>query len=62
MSKIILNYMLSNFFKYFFIVILIIYSFGVILNLFEEIEFFKKVDVNFLLPLALTFIFVPTLY
>ena len=60
MSKIILNYMLSNFFKYFFIVILIIYTFGVILNLFEEIEFFKKVDVNFLLPLALTFIFVPS--
>ena len=60
MSKIILNYMLSNFFKYFFIVILVIYSFGVILNLFEEIEFFKKVDVNLLLPLALTFIFVPS--
>jgi len=62
MNKIILNYMLSNFFKYFFIVILIIYSFGVILNLFEEIEFFKKVDVNFLLPLALTFIFVQVLF
>ena len=62
MSKIILNYILSNFFKYFFIVILIIYTFGVILNLFEEIEFFKKVDVNFLLPLALTFIFVQVLY
>ena len=60
MSKIILNYILSNFFKYFFIVILVIYSFGVILNLFEEIEFFKKVDVNLLLPLALTFIFVPS--
>lgn len=60
MSKIIFNYMLSNFFKYFFIVILVIYSFGVILNLFEEIEFFKKVDVNLLLPLALTFIFVPS--
>ena len=60
MNKIILNYMLTNFFKYFFIVVLIIYSFGVILNLFEEIEFFKKVDVNILMPLALTFIFVPS--
>ena len=60
MNKIILNYMLSNFFKYFFIVILVIYSFGVILNLFEEIEFFKRVNVNLLLPLALTFIFVPS--
>ena len=60
MNKIILNYMLSNFFKYFFIVILVIYSFGIILNLFEEIEFFKKTDVNILLPLALTIIFVPS--
>ena len=42
MSKIILKYILSNFFKYFFVVILVIYAFGIILNLFEEIEFFKK--------------------
>ena len=39
MSKIILKYILKNFFKYFFIVVLIIYGFGIILNLFEEIEF-----------------------
>ena len=42
MSKVILTYILKNFFKYFFILVLIIYGFGVILNLFEEIEFFKK--------------------
>ena len=39
---------------------LIIYGFGIILNLFEEIEFFKKVDTSFLFPLMLTSIFVPS--
>ena len=40
MNKIILNYILTNFLKKFLIMILIFYCFGVILNLFEEIEFF----------------------
>ena len=43
------------------IVISIIYTFGVILNLFEEIEFFKNLDVNIFLPLILTGIFVPSM-
>ena len=60
MSKIILNYILKNFFKNFFIVVMVIYCFGIILNLFEEIEFFKKIDVNIFLPLMLTTIFVPS--
>ena len=42
MNKIIFNYLLRNFLKTFFIVLLIFYCFGVILNLFEEIEFFKS--------------------
>ena len=61
MSRVILNYILKNFFKYFFIVILIIYGFGIILNLFEEIEFFKKTNENIFLPLMLTTIFVPSM-
>ena len=60
MSRIILNYILLNFFKYFFIVVLVIYGFGIILNLFEEIEFFKKIEVSIFLPLMLTTIFVPS--
>ena len=60
MSKVILKYLLRNFFKHFFLVVLIIYGFGIILNLFEEIEFFKKVDTSFLFPLMLTSIFVPS--
>ena len=60
MSRIILNYILKNFFRYFFLVVLIIYGFGIILNLFEEIEFFKKLNVSIFLPLMLTSIFVPS--
>ena len=41
MNKIIFNYLLKNFLKTFFIVILVFYCFGMILNLFEEIEFLK---------------------
>ena len=53
MSKIILKYILTNFFKYFFVVILVIYAFGIILNLFEEIEFFKNIDVSVFLTLKI---------
>ena len=59
MNSILLNYILKGFLKDFLIVIIIFYCFGVILNLFEEIEFFKNIDVNFLIPLMLTVIFIP---
>ena len=39
MNKIILNYLLKNFLKTFLIVVSGFYFFGIILNLFEEIEF-----------------------
>ena len=46
MNNILFGYILKNFLKNFFIVVLIIFCFGLILNLFEEIEFFKNLDVN----------------
>ena len=61
MNKIILNYILKNFLKCFFITILIAYCFGIILNLFEEIEFLKNIEVSILMPLILTSIFIPSL-
>ncbi len=61
MNNLIFNYLLKNFFKTFFLCVLIAYSFGMILNLFEEVEFFKNNDVSFLTPLMLTSIFVPSL-
>ena len=41
MNNIIFNYLLKNFLKSFFIIISVFYCFGIILNLFEEIEFLK---------------------
>ena len=61
MNNVLISYILKNFLKTFFKVILIIYCFGIILNLFEEIEFFKNSDVGILLPIILTGIFVPSM-
>ena len=61
MNNLILNYLLKNFLKTFFIFVLIFYCFGMILNLFEEIEFFKNINVSILTPLILTSIFIPSM-
>ena len=61
MNKIIFNYLLKNFLKTFFYVIALAYCFGVILNLFEEVEFFKNLNVSIFTPLILTAIFIPSL-
>ncbi len=61
MNKIILSYILRNFLKTLFFVILIFYSFGIILNLFEEIEFLKNKNVSIFTPLILTSIYIPSL-
>ena len=61
MNNIILNYLLKKFFKFFLLITMTFYSFGVILNLFEEIEFFKNSEVSIFTPLLLTCLFVPSL-
>ena len=61
MNKVLLNYVLFKYFKIFIKVTLVFYLFGIILNLFEEVEFFKNIDVSFLLPATLTAIYVPSL-
>jgi len=61
MNKILFNYLLINFLKTTLKVILIFYSFGLILNLFEEIEFFKNLDKNILTPIILTALYIPSL-
>ena len=61
MKKIIFNYLIKNFIKKFFIVTFVAYCFGVILNLFEEIEFFKNINVNIFTPLILTSIYIPSM-
>ncbi len=61
MNKIILNYIIKGFFKKFFVVIAVFYCFGLILNLLEEVEFFKNLNVSILIPLMLTSIYIPSL-
>ena len=61
MNKNFLNYLLLNFLKTFFVFIVVFYCFGVILNLFEEIEFFKNMEVSIFIPLMLTSIFIPSM-
>ena len=61
MNKIINNYLIFGFLKTIFNVILVFICLGVILNLFEEIEFFKKFDLGLSLPILLTIMYIPNL-
>ena len=61
MNSVLLKYLLNNYLKTLFKVFLFFYSFGIIINLFEEIEFFKNLDVSILIPLLLTILYIPGL-
>ena len=61
MNKILYNYLFFNFLKTFFLLLGIFYGFGMILNLFEEIEFFKNLNVSILKPIILTGIIIPSI-
>ena len=61
MNKIILKYLLNKYLKLFAKIFLFFYCFGIILNLFEEIEFFKNLNVSFLTPLFLTCLYIPSM-
>ena len=61
MSKILFTYLLKNFLRNFFIIVFVFYCFGVILNLFEEVEFFKNINISIFTPLVLTSIIIPSM-
>ena len=61
MNSVILNYIVKGFIKNFLIVVAVFYCFGVILNLFEEVEFFKNLEVSIFTPIILTSIYIPSL-
>ena len=61
MNKILYNYLLINFLKTFFLLVGVFYGFGMILNLFEEIEFFKNLNVSIFKPIVLTSIIIPSI-
>ena len=61
MDKIINKYLIFGFLKIVVNVTLVFICLGIILNLFEEIEFFKDLDQNLSLPLFLTILYIPNL-
>tara|TARA_Y200000002_G_scaffold381591_1_gene396028 strand:- start:962 stop:2050 length:1089 start_codon:yes stop_codon:yes gene_type:complete len=61
MNKVLFNYLFTGYSKTVFKVIMIAYCFGLILNLFEEIEFFKNSSSSILIPMSLTALYVPNI-
>ena len=61
MNKILIKYLFNNYIKTFLKVFFIFYCFGIILNLFEEIEFFKNLKASFVTPLYLTVLNIPSM-
>ena len=61
MNKILFKYLIQNFLKTFLIIVAIFYCFGILLNLFEEIEFFKNIETSIITPFILTSLIIPSL-
>ena len=62
MNNFVLNkYLVSEFFKSFFNVVLVFCCLGLILNLFEEINYFKNYDVGIGLPIGLSLMIIPSI-
>ena len=59
MFKIYERYIIKKYFKYFSIVSLVFISLIIILNIFEEISFFKNIEINPFMPYFLTFLNAP---
>ncbi len=59
MFKLYEKYIIKKYFKNFFLVSLVFLSLAIILNIFEEISFFKDANVNPLMPYFLTFLNAP---
>ena len=61
MNKIVNRYLVFGFLKVIINVTLVFVCLGIILNLFEEIEFFKNLNTGIELPFILTMLFIPNL-
>ena len=60
MSNVLFRFLLLGYLKTVFKTILFFYCFGIILNLFEEIEFLKNTNNTLFLPLTLTALYIPS--
>ena len=61
MIKVYQFYLIKSYWKSLFFVSLIFFSLSVILNIFEEVSFFKDINVNSLYPVFLTLLTAPTI-
>ena len=62
MKNYVLNrYLVNQFLKSFFNVVLLFTALGLIMNLFEEINFFRQFDTNISVPIGLSFMIIPSL-
>tara|TARA_Y100000816_G_scaffold134775_1_gene95241 strand:- start:59 stop:1138 length:1080 start_codon:yes stop_codon:yes gene_type:complete len=61
MIKVYQFYLVKSYWKSLFFVSLIFFSLSVILNIFEEVSFFKDINVNSLYPVFLTLLTAPTI-
>ena len=62
MKNFVLNkYLISEFLKSFVNIILIFVALGLIMNLFEEINFFREFNVNIAIPIGLSLMIIPSM-
>ena len=61
MNKVIYNYIIKNYLKIVLNMTLVFFGVVILLNLFQEIEFFKDLDVGIQLPLTLTIMLAPNI-
>ena len=59
-SFLITKYLSKEFTKTIINTVLIFFALGFIMNLFEEINFFKDINIGISIPIMLSFLFVPT--
>jgi len=56
------KYLAKELLKIIFNMILIFFCLGILMNIFEEINFFKDIDVGFHMPIILSLLYVPSLF
>ena len=56
------KYLAKELIKIIFNISLVFFCLGIIMNLFEEINFFKDIDVGIYLPITLSLLYVPSLF
>ena len=54
------KYLAREFIKVIIVMSLIFFCLGIVMNIFEEINFFKDIDIGVYLPITLSLLYVPS--